>query len=211
VGYALDKEGTPIMSVAAASAEAANLNRSGRCSLLVQPISYPARGVASVALQGSAEEVEGSSQEGIVNFKLNVESCVYYGGLDHAVHGLTISGEDYRSAEADILRHNATELITCWNNDRAEDIYRIVSHHLGVPLIEMQYAELLWLDRLGMYVRTEVVGRQPTVLRIPFYRAVLDERDARSVITMSSQMAWDADRKYTPPLPAIFQDTAASN
>ena len=75
----------------------------------------------------------------------------------------------------------------------------------------MQYAELLWLDRLGMYVRTEVVGRQPTVLRIPFYRAVLDERDARSVITMSSQMAWDADRKYTPPLPAIFQDTAASN
>lgn len=92
VGYALDTEGTPIMSVAAASAEAANLNRSGRCSLLVQPISYPARGVASVALQGSAKEVEGSSQEGIVTFKLNVESCVYYGGLDHVSwpYGLSI-------------------------------------------------------------------------------------------------------------------------
>jgi hypothetical protein len=44
----------------------------------------------------------------------------------------------------------------------------------------MSYAELLWLDRLGMYVRVEVEGGEgPSVIRIPFYRPVLDERDAR--------------------------------
>lgn len=43
----------------------------------------------------------------------------------------------------------------------------------------MVYAELLWVDRLGMYVRAEVFGRSATVVRVPFYRPVLDERDAR--------------------------------
>jgi hypothetical protein len=75
----------------------------------------------------------------------------------------------------------------------------------------MQYAELLWLDRLGMYIRTEALGRPAGVTRVPFYRAVLDERDARSVITMAAQMAWDADRKYTPPVPAIFQDAVGAS
>lgn len=74
----------------------------------------------------------------------------------------------------------------------------------------MAYAELLWLDRLGMYIRSEVAGRAPEVVRVPFYRPVLDERDARSVITMAAQLAWESERDYIPPLPAIFQD-AASN
>ncbi len=44
-------------------------------------------------------------------------------------------------------------------------MYRIVSHHLGLPLSSMDYAELLWLDRLGMYIRSEVEGREPQVSR----------------------------------------------
>jgi hypothetical protein len=52
----------------------------------------------------------------------------------------------------------------------------------------MTYAELLWVDQFGMYVRCEASGREPEVVRVPFYRAVLDERDARSVITMASQV-----------------------
>ncbi len=30
------------------------------------------------------------------------------------------------------------ELIAVWNSDRAEDIYRIVSAQLGVPLVEVR-------------------------------------------------------------------------
>jgi putative heme iron utilization protein len=84
VGYNLDKEGNPIIVVASESPEAANIGRSSRCSLLVQPISYPARGVASVALQGSAaaEADQSAAPDGTTLFKLEVDSCVYYGGLD---------------------------------------------------------------------------------------------------------------------------------
>lgn len=43
----------------------------------------------------------------------------------------------------------------------------------------MSYAELLWVDRLGMYVSCEVEGQEPQVVRVPFLRPILDERDAR--------------------------------
>jgi hypothetical protein len=75
----------------------------------------------------------------------------------------------------------------------------------------MAYAELLWLDRLGMYIRSEVAGRGPEVVRVPFYRPVLDERDARSVITMAAQIAWEAERSYTPPVPSDAAAAAANN
>jgi hypothetical protein len=45
----------------------------------------------------------------------------------------------------------------------------------------MGYAELLWVDRLGMYVRVEAEGHIAglKVVRVPFPRAVMDDRDAR--------------------------------
>lgn len=213
VGYQLDKDGQPVIQVPATSLEAANLQRDARVSLVVQPTAFPARGVASVALQGKVqpqELEESSSTPGAAAYKLLVDSCVYYGGLDNSGVGQAVSGEDFLAAEPDTLRKCAVELISAWNSDRAEDIYRIVSAHMKVPLVEMAYAELLWLDRLGMYIRSEVAGQPPQVVRVPFYRPVLDERDARSVITMAAQIAWEAERTYVPPLPAIFQD-AASN
>lgn len=51
--------------------------------------------------------------------------------------GQAVSGDDYRAAEPDTLRKFAVELISVWNTDRAEDIYRIVSAHMGVPLVEV--------------------------------------------------------------------------
>lgn len=80
----------------------------------------------------------------------------------------------------------------------------------AVPVLQMLYAELLWVDRLGLYVRAEVLGRHPAVVRVPFYRSVLDERDARSVVTMASHISWEADKKYTPP-PMQSPTPAASN
>jgi hypothetical protein len=84
---------------------------------------------------------------------------------------------------------------------------------MHVPLLlylclQMLYAELLWIDRLGLYVRTEALGRSPSVVRVPFYRPVLDERDARSVLTMGSHITWDMEKQrsgmaYVPaPIPA---------
>ncbi|KAF8057861.1 CYP97C1 [Scenedesmus sp. PABB004] len=196
VAYSLDAAGNPVMAIPAASPEAAGLAAGARVSLLVTPTALPARRLASVALQGTAARAESQdgAPEGTELVVLQVESCRYYGGLDHSSHGVAVPGEEYRAAEPDLLRHAASELITTWNSERAEDIYRIVANHLGAPLMEMAYAELLWLDRLGLYVTAEMEGQAPQVVRVPFHRPVLDERDARSVVTMASHISWEADR-----------------
>lgn len=209
VAFALDRDGHPIIRVPVSSPQHENITRNNHVSLFVQPPSFPARAVASVALVGTAEEA--SSSGNVAEYKLNVDQCIYYGGLDQSVAIQEIAGSTFASAEPDILRDSAVELITTWNSERAEDIYRIVSSFLGVPLTEMTYAELLWVDRLGMFIRAEVLGGDMQLVRVPFYRPVLDERDARSVITMASQLAWEKERSYVPPVPSIFQDVVSNN
>lgn len=92
VAYRLDVDGFPIMQLAPGSLEAANLGAEARCSLLVQPITWPARRVGSVALSGSAKAVapaEGEEEGGLLSYKLEVDSCCFTGGLSQ-VHALTV-------------------------------------------------------------------------------------------------------------------------
>lgn len=212
VSYVLDKEGQPLLQITSGTVEADNLTRDSRCSLLVQPTTYPARALASVTLIGTATPVsEGNAHN--TEYRLNLDRCVYHGGLDQASGAQLVTADEFKAAEPDVLRKCAVDLVSTWNNERAEDIYRIVSDFLGVPLEEMVYAELLWMDRLGLYIRSEASGRLPEVVRVPFYRPVIDERDVRSVVTMAAQLAWERTRKYIPPVSSIFEDlnTAASN
>jgi hypothetical protein len=148
-----------------------------------------------------------------------------------------------------LLREAAPALVDAWNGDRAEDVYRVAAAHLGVPLARMAYAELLWVDRLGVYVRAEVAaaddddgdggdgqrggaaaaaaaagnssgspgastnggsGSRMSLVRVPFQRPVIDERDARSALTMAAQIAWESERSYVPPVPAVFSDKAVA-
>lgn len=220
VSFGLQKgTGIPLLELAPGSLELANLARDARCSLQVQPTTYPARAVASVTVLGRISPAAASQEDQQQGYSLQVDKCLYFGGLDQRTAAVEVPGEDLLAAEPDTLRKAAGELIRVWNDERAEDIYRVVSEHLQVPLTEMVYAELVWLDRLGMYVRVEVSadaggrgasGPAAAVVRVPFYRPVLDERDARSVLTMAAQVAWEKDRPYTPPTPAIFTDTAAA-
>ncbi|KXZ48706.1 hypothetical protein GPECTOR_26g609 [Gonium pectorale] len=207
VSFSTDKQGHVQLHLDAATVDMANLRGSAACSLTVQPTAHPARAVAAVTLIGKLELPADMSAPA----PLHVDKCLYFGGLDQGSRGQEVSGEEFAAAEPDVLRKAAPELVNSWNSERAEDIYRIVSEFLGVPLTEMSYAELLWVDHLGMYVRSEVAGTEgPEVIRVPFYRPVLDERDARSVITMAAQIAWERERSYNPPLPSIFADAAAA-
>lgn len=205
--YILGPKGEPTIQIAEGSIEQQNLQKNPKCSLLVQATTYPARAVGAVSLVGTLS-AEPSSPE---NYRLTVDKCVYYGGLDQSGKAQDVSGEDYAAAEPDILRSTAAEAVATWNSERAEDIYRIASSHLGVPLLEMEYVELLWLDSLGMYVRAEVAGREPTIVRVPFYRPVIDDRDVRSVITMAAQLAWEKDRNYVPPVPSFLAELSTNN
>lgn len=63
----------------------------------------------------------------------------------------------------------------------------------------MAWAELLWVDHLGVYLRATAQDGSPARdLRVPFVRAVEDEREARSALTMMAQIAWEAQRPYQP-------------
>lgn len=95
------------MAIVAGSPEAANLEHSSKVSLLVQPINQPARGVAAVALQGStaAAYSQDDAPEGTQLVKLTVDSCIYYGGLDHVSIHLRKTMKAAVSQDARCLTH----------------------------------------------------------------------------------------------------------
>ncbi len=59
---------------------------------------------------------------------------------------------------------------------------------VGTAFEDMSYAELLWVDYLGVYVKTASQEGVVETLRVPFIRPVHDERDARSLLTMMAQV-----------------------
>lgn len=86
-------------------------------------------------------------------------------------------------------------------------------HALGVSFEDMAWAELLWVDRLGVYLRAAPQDGGPAHdLRVSFVREVEDEREARSALTMMAQVAWEAQRPYSPQAaPVPPREDAANN
>lgn len=205
VSYTLSKTGELLLQLGDDLVELNSLSANTKCCLLVQPVCFPARSIGAVSLFGSLVEEETTKEH-----RLQVERCIFYSGLDQS-GPQQVTGEEFLAAEPDILRATAAETIATWNSERAEDMYRITSSHLGVNVLEMEYVELLWIDYMGMYVRAEVTGSEPTVVRVPFYRPVIDDRDVRSVVTMAAQLAWEKDRNYKPPVPSYLAELSANN
>ena len=106
--------------------------------------------------------------------------------------------QDYLTGRPDELRHEAPELLKSFNTDRMDDVLRIGAYAAGCPLENMYISELLWIDTLGVYVRVAGAGRSDSIVRVQFHRPVTDVRDARSVLTLLAQVAWERDRKYVP-------------
>jgi hypothetical protein len=241
VAFGVTRDGQAYVTLPSDSTEARNLERNARCSVLLSPPTMPARRVAAVALRGTASPAASSDGDdassssssslptpppGARHYLLNVSSALYYGELDGTpASGLVVPGAELSEAEPCHLRDSAPALVDAWNGERAEDVYRVAAAHLGVPLSRMLYAELLWVDRLGVYVRAEVAAEggnggsssedeasasEAALVRVPFQRPVLDERDARSALTMAAQIAWEGERSYVPPLPAVFSEGAVA-
>ena len=78
---------------------------------------------------------------------------------------------------------------------------RIATHASDAQVEQIYVAKLVWVDSWGAYVAVETFGCEPEILRVPFQRQVLDERDARSVLTLLAQFAWEEERHYSPPIP----------
>ncbi len=54
------------------------------------------------------------------------------------------------------------------------------------------------VDRLGVYLYVQRLGQAGEVVRVAFLRPVIDERHARSSLTLMAQLAWERERSYVP-------------
>jgi len=106
------------------------------------------------------------------------------------------------AAEADTLKAEAPGLVAFMNSERPLDAIRIAGDMIeDGDMDDVDAAELVWIDRLGVYIRAIVKG-EDRIVRVNFSHSALDERDAKSCLTMMSQIAWENERSYQPsPMP----------
>ena len=134
-------------------------------------------------------------------------------GLGGAAAAEAISGDTYATAAPDPLRAGAAALVAEFNTSRPDEVARIAALAAGCALDDLAAAELLWVDEAGAFAwlaragteeeRTETAGSPGEVVRVRFARRVIDDRDARSSLTMLSQLAWELERGYVPVMQAV--------
>jgi hypothetical protein len=75
--------------------------------------------------------------------------------------------------------------------------------------MQLEEASMTWVDRLGFDLRVLTKNPQNILeIRIPFRREVVDERDARSSLTILAQLAWEQERNLAPSdIPIIPSET----
>lgn len=192
---------------------------------VASPLSPEESGEAAArhaALHGEGSRGVDAPRDDDLYYRLDVETCFYVAGLGGASDAAVIAADDYAAALPDELRRAAPRLAAEFNADRAAEVARIAAAAAGVGFDDLASAELLWVDEAGCYVwasflngGSEASGKPLSAissasldsadgacLRVRFPRKALDERDARSALTMLSQLAWEAERQYVPPLPA---------
>ena len=75
------------------------------------------------------------------------------------------------------------------------DLIRLIGAFV-IVVSQVEEARLTWVDHLGFDMSILTNSQELVEIRIPFSREVVDERDARSSLTMMAQRAWEHERGY---------------
>jgi len=189
-----------------------------RCTLLGAAARLAADDAAAAAaahalLHGAAGAGVDAPRPDDVYFRLAVDSVFHVAGLGGAAAAEAISGEAYAAAAPDPLRASAAALVAEFNSARPDEVARIAALAAGCALDDLAAAELLWVDEAGAFAwlarvdepepSLEPAASPGRVVRVRFARRVVDDRDARSSLTMLSQLAWELERGYVPVMQAV--------
>ena len=74
-----------------------------------------------------------------------------------------------QAAEPDALREDAAALVAELNRARVEDVLRIAGFATGASMERLEGAELLWVDRLGLYLLAAVRGEGAQACPLGFF------------------------------------------
>eukprot|EP00250_Pteridium_aquilinum_P003355 c13668_g1_i1 orf=264-1265(-) len=205
-------EGSPFFYLHPSTFHSQHLQADCRCSLHIQ-MEQPGHRKPQCTFKGRASKVE----DVLLKQKLRTLWCRRFGeepkeedffylmsiesvlqSLDIGEDNVWVSNVDYRQAAPDPLRDCAAKIVEDINRNHWEDVRRFCNVYAHLDL-SVQEARLSWVDRLGFDMRVLTTSHELVEVRIPFSREVLDERDARSSLTMMAQISWEYERNYNPP------------
>lgn len=211
--YILDANANPVFKLRSSAVHTENLDRDSRCSLYVRA-DFGAR----ASLLGNVVELDNSEESEMLKSRfaavhgsdfgvdamadddkyctLEIEKIFYVAGLGQEKTPDTVDVESYRAAEMDPIAGVAQRLVKWMNAERGSEMKCCAKVFAGLEDVES--ASLLWVDAFGCDIRADLNSGEPREIRLPFERPVIDERDARSGLTMIGQLAWEIDKNYLP-------------
>eukprot|EP00243_Klebsormidium_subtile_P008326 TRINITY_DN390_c0_g1_i1.p1 TRINITY_DN390_c0_g1~~TRINITY_DN390_c0_g1_i1.p1 ORF type:complete len:362 (+),score=61.20 TRINITY_DN390_c0_g1_i1:149-1234(+) len=214
VRFALPEDGNPVLLLHPRAIHTGHVEADARCTLHVQVL-LPGGHKPQVTLKGHIRRPPEGDEKGLAAmrtawerkygeesdeaqiYRLDIEKVLY--APDIGVEELWVLGQDYLAAVADPLRDCAPAIVEDMNQLMFEDIQRFPRVLAGADK-DIDVARITWVDRLGFNL--QVLYHEPKQLeelRVAFPREVVDERDARSSLTMLAQLAWEKEKPYVPP------------
>ncbi|KAH7404463.1 hypothetical protein KP509_15G026600 [Ceratopteris richardii] len=213
VRFAVELElGSPFFYLAPFTLHSKNLQEDRRCCFHIQ-MEQPGHRKPQCTFKGDVSKVDDESLKQKLRtmwsrrfgedpkddgdfYLMNIESVLH--SLDIGEDCVWVSNSQYRDASPDPLRECAVNIVEDMNRNHWEDLRRFCKVYANLDLL-VEEARLSWVDRLGFDMCILTANNELVEVRIPFSREVIDERDARSSLTMMAQISWEYERNYNPP------------
>jgi len=216
VGFAPDEQGRPIFTFSGMSTHTQDLLTDSRCSLTVAAKSFKGAADGRVNLVGDVVKVPAAEREAcratylkkhpgafwadfgdFTWFRLEtIKTVRFVGGFARAG---AITSEEYFGARPDPVQQFAEPVLKHMNEDHGETTLAMARNLIGFPATK---AELVGLDRLGVYIKCEGGPMGAAKLRLAFPRPAETRKDVKDLIVELSKAAASAAASAVVP-PAV--------
>lgn len=195
VGFAPDETGRPFFVFSGMSGHTQDLIKDGRASLTVAAKSFKGAADGRVNLVGDVARVPKAEVDALkatyrekhpgafwVEFadftwwRMEIKTIRFVGGFARAG---AIDADDYHAAEPDPISAFAAPVMAHMNGDHSDASLAMVKHYIGFPATS---AEIVGLDRLGMYIKCDGGQMGAAKLRLPFPRPATDRASIKGLI-----------------------------